>query len=122
MKKLFSGLVLGVLIGSTLLLPASAAAEIAPSAASGTVLSAEQASVQPYAALCGDCGIGQVRYDSKTEGPWIFVRYVDCLSGDQRYRDKEYYRDVTKYYLCDYCGSGFGSSSRETKVEHEHAW
>lgn len=58
----------------------------------------------------------------KTEGPWVFNRYVECLSGDPQYRDKEYYRDLTKYYLCDHCGSGFGDAVRETKVEHEHGW
>ena len=65
---------------------------------------------------------GIFRYNTKTEGPWIFNRYVECLSGDPQYRDKEYYRDVTKYYLCDHCGSGFGDAVRETKVEHEHGW
>lgn len=119
MKKLLSGLLSGILIGSTLLLPASAMTELA---ASSTASSAGSSSVQPYAALCGDCGIGQVRYDSKTEGPWIFIGYVDCLSGDQRYRDKEYHRDVTNYYLCSSCRSGFGNSSRETKTEHKHGW
>lgn len=118
MRKLITCLLSGVLVGSMLLTPASATTTSVIS----DDPSIDNSSVVPYASLCDECGIGQVRYNTKTEGPWIFNQYVECLSGDPQYRDKEYYRDVTKYYLCDHCGSGFGDAVRETKVEHEHGW
>ena len=98
MRKLITCLLSGVLVGSMLLTPASATTTSVIS----DDPSIDNSSVVPYASLCDECGIGQVRYNTKT--------------------DKKYYRDVTKYYLCDHCGSGFGDAVRETKVEHEHGW
>ena len=98
MRKLITCLLSGVLVGSMLLAPASATTTSVIS----DDPSIDNSSVVPYASLCN--------------------RYVECLSGDPQYRDKEYYRDLTKYYLCDHCGSGFGDAVRETKVEHEHGW
>ena len=77
MRKLITCLLSGVLVGSMLLAPASATTTSVIS----DDPSIDNSSVVPYASLCDECGIGQVRYNTKTEGPWIFNRYVECLSG-----------------------------------------
>lgn len=112
MKRLVTALLSSVVIGSMLLSPVSASA-LSPVSTPNVV---------PYAALCPDCNYGQIRYVSTTTGPWLFRAYVPCTSGDPRYNDTEEYRIITRYYACDYCGSGSSSTTEETQTLHNHAW
>lgn len=77
---------------------------------------------QPRAALCEECGLGEVRLISQHYGPWITVDWVDCSTGAPQYKDA--YQERTHYmtYQCDYCGAGFTNESTETRTIHDHAW
>ena len=61
MRKLITCLLSGVLVGSMLLAPASATTTSVIS----DDPSIDNSSVVPYASLCDECGIGQVRYNTK---------------------------------------------------------
>jgi ssDNA-binding Zn-finger/Zn-ribbon topoisomerase 1 len=101
MKKILSCVLAASMIFGMFALPASAAGE-----------------VQPRAALCDECGAGEMRRQADQYTEWVTVGFTRCSHGDPRHNDDVQERTVTVTYTCDNCGASWYYTETETQTIH----
>lgn len=65
---------------------------------------------------CEVCSTGRVNYSHTVYGKWYMCYYVECAHRDPSVHDVYQERTVTKYFVCNNCGSTYdqklGNESR----------
>jgi hypothetical protein len=82
-------------------------------------ITADSSSIQPRADLCEKCTTGQYRQVDSYYTTWVTYDYQDnCEHGSLVLKDELQERYYITTYKCDYCGNGFSSAIRHTRVHH----
>ncbi|MBO5336460.1 MAG: hypothetical protein J6A94_04925 [Lachnospiraceae bacterium] len=103
---------------SKMVLSCMAVAIMVPFLAGGTSVQAQElnVSVQPRAALCDDCGVGQMKTTYGEWSEWSTVGEIDCTHypyGTDLIKERT--RLITS--ICNYCGAGLQSIGKQQKSE-----
>lgn len=103
---------------SKMVLSCMAVAVMVPFLAGGTSVQAQElnVSVQPRAAVCDDCGIGQMITTYGEWSPWYTLEETDCTHytyGTDLIKERT--RLITS--VCNYCGAALQYTGKEHEPE-----